>query len=704
MVTLTATYLDDLGRIRLTAGDLLTNVRYTLQRSTALEPTWVDVRGGGNISTMGVTVVDDYEYTPNMENFYRLLSPAFYDSFERNYPVGAALETIGAVNSIASTPDNAALDIVGDLDLRVDFESPIWPPNNDSTLIAKYNDDTNNRSYRLDVLETGHVRLTWSTNGTNNLSATSTGVIPIGNGQRIAVRATIDVDNGAGGRTIIFYTAPTIDDTFTQLGASVTQAGTTSIFSGTALLEVAGRVNGTRSPFEGFTLAAQVRNGIAGAIVANPRFVDRTPGDTVWVDSAGRTWTVGTAADIVAYAPIPGTDWGTADTGQVWTTAASLPGFSLWVDGGVGVIQSDTPTGSNAELITPSVPGTEDSEALWSALYPDNPALLAESVEWEVALRAADASNYYASNLRFRPSADGYLAQLRVARRLAGGWTALATVDLGTWTQNQVWNVRFRVEGNALSAKAWEGTGAEPTGWMVTATDNNLVAGDRVYVRGFKASGVAYKQYFGPITVNSIPTAVGASVTITPEQPEVWLKSITYPLFNRELECVDWDELSRTSRAGFFNVKGRHEILAITDVGSSASFSLSLVTRSRAENRALVALLTYGGVLYLQPPGDTEDDCALDYSGTPGGYVVPSGSVQRHAIRGQAIWTWEVEFTRVAPSDTAGINPTTITWEQLWEIIGPDGTWEDVWATWPTWQALWQTTGSASAFNGGVIG
>src|SRR6185503_12377948 len=83
MVTLSAEYLNDLGRVRLTAGDLVANVSYILQRSTDADPDWVDVRGGGNVATTGVTVVDDYEYIPNMENHYRLIAPVFYDSFNR---------------------------------------------------------------------------------------------------------------------------------------------------------------------------------------------------------------------------------------------------------------------------------------------------------------------------------------------------------------------------------------------------------------------------------------------------------------------------------------------------------------------------------------------------------------------------------------------------------------------------------------------
>ncbi len=86
MPTLTATYLDDLGRVQLTAGDLVDGVVYSIQRQTAFEPTWVNVRGGQEISTAGTTVVYDYEYTPNMENTYRLLGPIFYDGFARVFP------------------------------------------------------------------------------------------------------------------------------------------------------------------------------------------------------------------------------------------------------------------------------------------------------------------------------------------------------------------------------------------------------------------------------------------------------------------------------------------------------------------------------------------------------------------------------------------------------------------------------------------
>lgn len=701
MATITATYLDDLGRVRLELLSPTMNVSYRIERSTDGGATWQPVRGAQNMGTLSTLIVDDFEYTPNVENRYRLMAPVFFDSFQRDYPVGAALVTVGTGTSYASTPDNAALDITGDIDLIADFIPETWPPPADATLIGKYADSTGNRSYRLDILSTGHVRITWSTTGVNNFSISSSIPVPATIGQRITVRAAFDVDNGAGGRTATFYTAKFMGGTFFQLGTPVTTAGVTSIFSGTAALTVGARDSGATARFTGRIFAARVRNGIGGAIVANPSFTTQAPGTANFVDSAGRTWTVQPGATIEEHAPVFGSDWGTADTGQNWNLGTSSAGFYTYVENGNAILASDQPVGTIAEQETDPVPGTEDAEVTWSAEYPDPPELLDNSVEWGIGLRSSVfGANTYESNLRMRPAANGYSVQIRLGKFVGNVFTLLATTDIGTWERNVPWNVRFRVRGSTLSVRAWEQGSAEPANWTHTVTDTDIVAGDRIFARGFKGATSPYRQYFGPIEVNTVPQTAADMVAITPVQDGVWLKSITYPLFNRELECVDWQELERSSRTAFFDIKGRHEILGIADVGSSATFSLTFITYSKAENRALVALLTYGGLMLLQPPGDDEDEeCPTAYSGTPEGYVMVGDSVQSRTVYGKPMWLWTVEFTRVAPSDAAAILPATITWTQLWDLIGPDGTWQTVWETWETWQELWLTTGNPLTFG-----
>lgn len=702
MATITATYLDDLGRVRLELMSPDPNVSYRIERSTDGGARWVPVRGAQNMGTLSTMIVDDFEYTPNVENLYRLMAPIFFDSFQRDYPVGAALVTDGTATSYMSTPDVAALDIVGDIDLQADIMPDTWPPPADVTLLAKWADSTNQRSYRLDVLTTGQARIYWSTNGTNSFSATSTIPVPATIGQRITVRATLDVDNGASGRTAAFSTASRITGTFFTLGASVVQAGVTSIFSGSAALTVGARDSGALGRFTGRTFAARVRSGIGGTIVANPLVYSQSPGTTNFVDSATRTWTVQAGASIDEFAPIPGVDWGTADTGQVWTVGATSSGFSAYVERGHGVLASDTPAGSIAEMTTDAIPGTDDAEVTWSAVYPDPRELLDNSVEWAIGLRSdATGNNVYESNIRMRPAANGYAIELRVNKFVGNSFTLLSTVTIGTWERDVPWFVRFRVQGSTLSARAWEQGNAEPANWTITVTDTSIVSGNRVFARGFKGTTAAYRQFFGPIEVNTVPQTAADTVAITPVQTGVWLKSIGYPLFNRELECVDWEELERTSRTAFFDIKGRHERLGIADVGSTATYALTFITYSQAENRAVVALLTYGGLMLLQPPGDDEDEeCPTSYSGIPQGYVMVGDSVQSRTVYGKPMWLWTVQFTEVAPGDAAGVLPATITWAQLWDLIGPEGTWETVWATWDTWQELWLTNGNPLAFGG----
>jgi len=706
MATLTAQYLPTLGRVRLTLGSPTTNVRYRLQRSTDGGTTWVDVRGGSGMGTQGVTVVDDYEYAPNRENQYRIIEPVFYDSFNRAYPSAGTLELTGAVNSYASTPDAAALDITGDIDIAIDVTIEQWV-STQRGLVAKWDTASNNRSYLLSLESTGRLRLWWSTDGTNGtvLSLTSNVAVPISTG-RLAVRATLDVNNGSGGRTATFYTAPggtSLAGPWTQLGDPRTATGTTSIFAGSSVLEVGSWNNGGSAKLTGQVHAARVRNGILGTIVANPFFQNQAAGTTNFVDSAGRTWTVQSGASIITISPVPGVDWGTADTGQDWNVGSTSSGFNAWVNNGVGVVRSTQPAGRIAEQLTDAIPGLTDGDITWSAIFPGSHDSMDQSVEWGVGLRSTDFNNMYESNIRFRPEGNDFDVELRIGKFIADSYTQLGTTTLGTWTPGIPWHVRFRVQGTSLAAKAWQEGDDEPTNWSLFVTDTSIVAGTAVNMRSFKGSGAAFEQWFGPMEAHTIPPTVGDTATVTPTQAETFLKSITYPLLNRELDCVDWDALNRDSRAGFFDIKGRHEILAIADVGSSGSFTLTFVTEDEDTLRGVRSLLTYGGILYLQPPGDTEEDCPTDYSGIPDGYVMWDGHEERHSLRGTNIRGWTVGFTRVAAVDQAGVIPTTMTWQMLWDMIGPEGTWETVWATWPTWQDLWLEEGNASSFGGEVL-
>jgi hypothetical protein len=199
-------------------------------------------------------------------------------------------------DSCANAGDKAAFDIVGDLEVRVDIRPHTWRPAFGAMVLAKkYLLTGNQRSWVLYLTTAGKLAFAWSTSGA---SATltiveSTVVVPVTSG-RLAVKATIDVNNGAGGNTVAFYTAATISGTYTQLGTSVVTAGVTSIFSSTADLTMGGGpdlfTDGTQ--FGGRCYAMHLYSGIAGSRVADPDFSLWTLGQTSKADPAGNTWAV----------------------------------------------------------------------------------------------------------------------------------------------------------------------------------------------------------------------------------------------------------------------------------------------------------------------------------------------------------------------------------------------------------------------------
>lgn len=697
MVSLNATFLDDLGRVRLELVDPEPNVRYRVQRSTEDEPTWVPVRGAQHMSTVSATIVDDYEYAPNIENRYRIVAPSFYDSFNRVYPVGGALQLTGNGGSHAWTPDSVGLDIVDDITIAIDLTLDTWQGSMRG-LVAKWVFTGGNRSYLFTLEAGGELRLWWSTDGTSGGQeiAQSSLPVPVGSG-RLAVRAT----RNAGTGDVTFYTASSFsfsESQWVQLG-DVQSSTPDLMFSGNALLEIGAWNDGSGERLEGIVHRMNVSASltVAASTAANPDFNTQTPGTTNFNDGIGNPWTVDGDAEIIEFAPLIGFDWGTADTGQNWNLGSSSPGFGIWVDNGVGVIQSgNSPGGDIAEMVTDAIPGAEDAEIHYTVTVPQTS--IDARAEFNLGLRATFFTDRYEARIFFDPD---QAVVIRIDKFVGGSFGNLGTqVTVGTWSPGVFWNVRFRVVGSNLLMRAWKEGHDEPVNWQVARNDTDLTTGNAVYVRTRKDSGGSVIQWFGPMELNTVPQTVADTAIVTPTQEDVFLKSIQYPLFNKLLECVDWQELTRESRVGFHNVKGRHQILGIADVGSSATFELTFITRSKAENRAVVALLTYGGLLLIQPPGDDDSaDCPVAYSGIPGGYVMPGESVQARTVYGKPIWQWTVEFTRVADADAADIVPTTITWTQLWNLIGDEGTWQDVWDTWPTWQALWLTNGNPETFG-----
>jgi hypothetical protein len=176
---------------------------------------------------------------------------------------GNYLHLPGVNGNGLSVPDEAALDITGDIDLRGWVASDAWSTGQGRIIHKGL--QTAEIAYVLFVTTSGTVRLQWTEDGSTLLTRTSTVAVPFADGEAGWVRATLDVDDGSSNHVATFYTS-TDGITWSALGAPVTTAGVTSIYSSAQPLYVGGRALAS-FPFGGNIYRAQVLDGIDGTLV-----------------------------------------------------------------------------------------------------------------------------------------------------------------------------------------------------------------------------------------------------------------------------------------------------------------------------------------------------------------------------------------------------------------------------------------------------
>jgi hypothetical protein len=222
---------------------------------------------------------------------------AYYGQLGRNTPIRVSIDAAksylslpGGASDGATTPDAAALDITGDIDIRIELDLENWEGSADSPeLIGKFG-SVGQQSWLVYLTGNGQVAYRWSNDGTATTEVQSDTVrMPFYH--RKALRITHDVNDGSGNNVVTFYYSDSIDGDWTEISVETT-AGTTSIFASTAVLEI-GELSalGGDNPV-GRVYKAEVRDGIDGTAAANPDFTSQAAGTTGFTDAAGRTWTV----------------------------------------------------------------------------------------------------------------------------------------------------------------------------------------------------------------------------------------------------------------------------------------------------------------------------------------------------------------------------------------------------------------------------
>lgn len=215
----------------------------------------------------------------------------------------------GTAGIYASSPDSVLNSWAGDLDIRVKCSFASMVPSINQSMVAKRNADGSAGSWSF-RLNTGSGTLDFpfwnSLSGVTIPSSqvalgTTAGIVA---NQICWVRATLDVDNGAGGNTTRFYYS--LDGLYwVPLGSAQVNAGMADVGDFANLLIVGGTLG---QEFAGTIHYAEVRGGIDGPILAkfDPALAGITTATTPAVIN-GWTWNGTTLYKRDDYVRLPGT-------------------------------------------------------------------------------------------------------------------------------------------------------------------------------------------------------------------------------------------------------------------------------------------------------------------------------------------------------------------------------------------------------------
>ncbi len=194
----------------------------------------------------------------------------------------------GASTTYASTTDSAATSITGDIDIRALVAPTDWTPAANQIFVSKLD------GYEFYLKSNGRLELFYKNGAAVNRFNESTVATGLTDGTLSWVRVTRNAATGS----VNFYLS-TDGVTWNALGGAVAGVAEAAV-DGTTGMRIGARSQDGTLRFIGKFYYAEVRNGIAGTVVASPDFTAQNPGTTVFNDAQGNTWTLTGAATLSA--------------------------------------------------------------------------------------------------------------------------------------------------------------------------------------------------------------------------------------------------------------------------------------------------------------------------------------------------------------------------------------------------------------------
>lgn len=195
--------------------------------------------------------------------------------------------------------------------------------------------------------------------------------------------------------------------------------------------------------------------------------------------------------------------WGTADTGQAWTTSGGAAG-DYATNGTLGYVTHSVV--NVRKFVTTG--SFQDVELLSQIKISATPS--GANVIGGLVARYADDNNAYHCWLVFTTTGGVHLT---IAKRVASTFTTLETVQLGgTYAAGTFMWIRFSVAGSTLQAKTWQDGDREPDSYRLTTTDTSLTAAGAVGAHSVLLTG---NTSFPTFSWDNFTTVTPQTFTVT---------------------------------------------------------------------------------------------------------------------------------------------------------------------------------------------
>jgi hypothetical protein len=229
--------------------------------------------------------------------------------------------------------------------------------------------------------------------------------------------------------------------------------------------------------------------------------------------------------------------------------------------------------------------------------------------------------------------------------------------------------VRVVVSSRRLGTSRW----AEVRGGRVGVTAGAMVrtVDDYEFIAG---EGVEYRIQ-ALTSVEGQPDVVVQTRTgrIEETRDEVWIKFIATPYRNKRVVLTNWSRVARKSRVALYDVNGKPQPTAVTDVHTGRQFSVDIVTHNLADRDALDAALGTGVPIFFQAP--TSVACPSMYA-VIGDYDYGRPGKSQRSLR--SVFTVQLIEISAPPPSVVGLG---LTYGVLRTLYGSYGDLRDAVAT-----------------------